>query len=488
MENNLKSGERVVLLQKDLPYTRHSLIVTVQNLGRGLLPHFLNHYRNLGVKRFLFGVQDVPNQDELMRELGKCGDDVFVVARMIGYHPCGYVMVNAIRENVASDWFLVPDLDEFQKYPMRLDEMLDSLEQNGCNCILGRLVDRITPDGYIPEGLTSQDIMEQFPVSVLFSEHIMKQDCRKVMLAKKDLMLNIGKHSAKDEKTLSENGIVWHVKWFGNIKEELKIIRDWRKRNRLYFKTEGDFAMKHLEENNGIKAEGIEFYNAEKKKRGDVIVLTSALKVSSPNHVIKDTKVRLIQYLHSLILFSKTRVQDLIFCDNSGMELNLSILKELFRTQDIGLEILLFKETLSTHNYGLLEHNILKHILENSQAMKKHKSFYKVTGRLYIENMNDILDAERDNENVFSEEHNGYLDTRCFKISKEVFRQSLWDDSAFALEKSEEIYWDRVQQRSHFKHRPIVVGRAGWSGQVYDRDYYADIWNRAMEMAKEVIS
>jgi len=207
----------VILLNNHLPHTRHSLIVTVQNNGFGLLPHFIDHYRKLGIKRFLFGIQDVPNQQEIIRELKTLGDDVFVVAKMIGYNPCGYVMANAIRDNINSDWFLVPDLDEFQEYPIQIDQLLDDLDSANLNCVLGRLVDRITADGHIPEVLTSENIMQQVPVPVLFSERIMKQTCRKVMLVRKDLVFNGGKHSAKGERPFHQQGIAWHIKWFGNM-------------------------------------------------------------------------------------------------------------------------------------------------------------------------------------------------------------------------------------------------------------------------------
>ena len=243
------------------PPANISLITTVSH-STELIPHFLKHYREMGIKQFVFAVKKeldgVDNRDTMRDSiLAMSQDDIWVTSiNEIG--DSGHAYINVLARQLHTDWILPADLDEFQWYPQSLSAVVKSLNDSNRNCVVGYLIDRVTADGSFPKALPNDNILETFPRAVKFSEKVMKQNCRKVMLARPTVKFNGGEHSAEGEMPAEFTGTVWHIKWFGDVIGKLNAMLKWRHDHRYPWAAESSRALVHIQENHGIAMKGFQ--------------------------------------------------------------------------------------------------------------------------------------------------------------------------------------------------------------------------------------
>ena len=231
----------------------------------------------------------------------------------------------------------------------------------------------------------------------------------------------------------------------------------------------------------------------------DIVVLTAAFDVNNhqaQTHKITDRKERILQYIYGILSWSNTRIRDIVFCENSGSEYDLKHLVNNAEKHGTNIEVLKFKETKEAQKeawnttrgaYGLLEHRILKHVFDHSELLKQHSSFYKATGRIFIENFNSIWHLHKYDDNVFNQHSPRWIDSTFFKISCDKFKINLYDsDDDYKLFRMEEIFAKRINDFVRFIDKPIFLGRAGWSGEIYDKDYDLKIMEQVKEIAEKI--
>jgi hypothetical protein len=203
-----------------------------------LLPYYLEHYRELGVDRFVIScdADDLDPAGGLKRKL-VTEPDVELVDLPSRFRRSKLVgMINEeIRSRLVSadDWVVPADLDELNQYPANLSELVDQLSDSGSSYMSGRLRDRLAEDGTLKKLAPFEEgvsIWEQYPLEADVTARIAGGQTEKVLLFRGDLPLSMGHHRLRDGenvKAFIARGVAHHFKW----REGLDEILAWRIEN-----------------------------------------------------------------------------------------------------------------------------------------------------------------------------------------------------------------------------------------------------------------
>ena len=121
---------------------------------------------------------------------------------------------------------------------------------------------------------------------------------------------------------------------------------------------------------------------------------------------IGDESIRLRQYVESIKFYiDSSDLKKIVFCENSGFVYNeCDSLKKYALQKGKELEWLSFKGNESSvrkYGKGAGEDEIYLYAFENSKLLKSSLSFVKVTGRLIVTNINEIVCSVKKNVNYF---------------------------------------------------------------------------------------
>ena len=224
-----------------------------------------------------------------------------------------------------------------------------------------------------------------------------------------------------------------------------------------------------------------------------VLLITSTIK---PNEkvfslALKDKADREKQYFAALLFYiEKTKLKNIIYCDNSNTILsNLSYLQKLAMKNKKQFEYLSFRGNTSEivhHGKGYGEGEIIKYILNNSKLIKNMDYLIKVTGRLYITNINTLLRLCFDRYNYFDMTKTRRCETRFYMIQKSVYEKK-FVDCYLNVDDKKDVWLEHIfkniilKQRVAYKMFPVlpkVKGISGSTGKRYHDSkikYYAKI-------------
>jgi len=214
-------------------------------------------------------------------------------------------------------------------------------------------------------------------------------------------------------------------------------------------------------------------------------VLTACVAPGNVQYLeLRDRKERLRQYVRALNFYIKSQqIKKIVFCDNSNYGYSYQRERELAEKYGKQLEILKYEEDeamVSRKGKGYGEGRILEFVLRNSELLREEKYFYKITGRLIIKNIDEILRHETTKCNYFNRNMYCYqtVDTRFFGVNKETYQkhmvkayQRVNDGRGRYLE---HCFWETLQNkeipyRNHVPF-PIITGMSGTVGKRYGRD------------------
>lgn len=273
----------------------------------------------------------------------------------------------------------------------------------------------------------------------------------------------------------------------------------------------------------------------------DVLLMTATINIGGTYKVkITNAQERLFQYICSLLSWIKySGVSKIVFCENSGFKYDYSSIKELAKSENKLLDVIVFSgnDDSSIYGKGYGEGKILEYALQNSSVLQdRNINIYKVTGRNFISNFNDICRAHRDDDNVFKipawttghktrrinvdelkklpfnikreydyikhthrsrifHDANNNASTLFFKCNLKYFRDNLLhiykyvhDDMGFFLEHAY-YYALKGKNIKQFMIEPVVIGKGGTHGVVYEggdfkkdiQDFAESFINKAME-------
>ncbi len=213
----------------------------------------------------------------------------------------------------------------------------------------------------------------------------------------------------------------------------------------------------------------------------EILLITACINAgNTPFVAVRDQQKRLSQYLAALSLWiTKADIDKIVFCENTAFALDREPLLSLAREKGKTLEFLSFdgNRSSSAKGKGWGEGEIIEYALGNSRLITKEDVFYKITGRLFIDNFNDIRKAHAGAPVVFNKlscelNENG-AETRFFKCSVNFYREHLMnaykdvDDPKGRY--MEHVLYSRLKGLNvpSFRIFPDFAGISGSSGKEY---------------------
>lgn len=215
-----------------------------------------------------------------------------------------------------------------------------------------------------------------------------------------------------------------------------------------------------------------------------VLLLTATVK---PNCDVKFLKIncsdeRLVQYKDCLEFFlRKTIVNKIVLCDNSNVNKNefytlLSLSKKLNKK----LEIISFEgntNAVSKFGKGYGEGEIVEYAILNSKLLNKDSFFVKLTGRLYVDNINQIwkkLKSDRIYINA-TERSTIYANTRMYAMSVADYNM-FFRNGYKNVDDSNNVFLENIFKNiiinngitiHNFPYYPKIRGISGSTGATY---------------------
>jgi hypothetical protein len=236
-------------------------IVSIRNGGVELLPHWLDHYSQLGCDELLIGVFSDVNPS-VRAELDRC-------ARHWSFRTFPQTWHGAVESEqygqrrtacrkagaLPDTWIIHTDLDEFHEYPAPLRQIADAAAEKNIRVITGNLIDRVAEDGAFPPILPEPKLKEQFPIECKLTERISGGQIDKVMMARFSVPVTVGHHLPFIERAAPPRGNpvdyrVAHFKWHSETLSRLKWAMQ-RPNAHAVWKAESQLLLQWLDKNGG---------------------------------------------------------------------------------------------------------------------------------------------------------------------------------------------------------------------------------------------
>lgn len=229
-----------------------------------------------------------------------------------------------------------------------------------------------------------------------------------------------------------------------------------------------------------------------------VLLLTGAIDIRSfnvPFTSITSVEERFSQYLCS-IEYAITHYQlitEIVFCENTGYAFNHVPLQEKALINGKKLEILSFRgdyDQIKQKGKGYGEGEIIRYALQNSEILGKRDTFFKLTGRLIVKNMDEIITATPFENSFIYHPKNIYqmpvdhVETFFYKVNKNLYDKYLIDAYKEVDEPQfrflEHLFYERLSSLNlqSFKRVPLISGFSGSSGDPYESGKKAEILER----------
>ena len=220
-------------------------LVTVVGHNTTLLPHMLNHYKNI-VDEIYVVVYRQHELDGILEDVINLGITPFKIVTEPKFNWERVTQLyNEVKSTNPNEWWIVSDDDEFHIYPQPIREMISECEKNGWEFITGGFVDRIGENGTFPEVSSLTDVWSEFPLAGFF-RHPMSGACpNKICVMKGSVNVTPGQHYVdfgdgknswgKDNIKHSKRypigrgeGLVQvhHFKWDSTVLERLKEVSE----------------------------------------------------------------------------------------------------------------------------------------------------------------------------------------------------------------------------------------------------------------------
>jgi len=220
----------------------------------------------------------------------------------------------------------------------------------------------------------------------------------------------------------------------------------------------------------------------------NILLLTGSIdpRVSNtPMTVLNNPQERLKQYTDNITKLIKYSDFDVIlFCENTNYQFDYSAFIKMAAEHKKIFEAIVFKgnaEKIERSGKGFGEGEIIKYAIENSSYLLPATVFYKLTGRLFVDNINELILKNSRKETIFIKFKfdKPMVDTRFFKSSVSFFQNTLLssyesvnDFDGYYLEM---VYYDVLKNKANihvFSDYPNIKGVSGSTGLNYDLGWF----------------
>jgi hypothetical protein len=98
-----------------------------------------------------------------------------------------------------------------------------------------------------------------------------------------------------------------------------------------------------------------------------------------------------------------SNIETIVFCENSNTDYDFSAITKFAKNEGKALEVLIFEGNQESQKYGkgYGEGRIVEYAIKNSKHLDRNTNFYKITGRLFIPEFNQIQCTHAHLMNVF---------------------------------------------------------------------------------------
>jgi len=224
-------------------------VITVIGHGIELLPHFIEHYS------FADEIDLIVYSNELYPYIE---DDINIIIkdnpRIKIIHSENWrvfdwkhvtKLYNDAKNKYPDDWWIVADIDEFQVYPIHIQDIINDCNLNGWDLVRGGFIDRIGENGDFPKIRNNTSIFNQYPLMGFFRTPMSNACPNKICIMKGNIELTAGQHYANiDGHTTwrwqgwnhpliapydKYNVQVHHFKWDSTCIDRIKAVADLNK-------------------------------------------------------------------------------------------------------------------------------------------------------------------------------------------------------------------------------------------------------------------
>ena len=205
MENEFSRGQAPVI-RRDLTEEvvwLYSLITTDYD-GPNVIPHFTQHYNNIGIpfSRFYVDLLHDPALSDAglvkaQHLFGQAGAHVRTIIQPYTPDLQDQAMVSGLSKMPMQieDWVVVADMDEFFTFGVgSIDDAVTAMNAEGASYAVGEMLDHVAPGGELRHIDNTTDIWAQFPFVCPIISNIAKGLPAKVTLAKAYLRTGAGHH------------------------------------------------------------------------------------------------------------------------------------------------------------------------------------------------------------------------------------------------------------------------------------------------------
>lgn len=220
-------------------------LVTVVGHNTTMLPHMLNHYKDI-VDEIYVIVYRQNETDGILDDILKLG---ITPAKIVIEPKFNWERVtelyNEIKRTKPNEWWVVSDDDEFHIYPKPIKELISECEENDWDFITGGFIDRIGENGEFPIVDRNSNIWEKFPLAGFFRFPLSGACPNKVCIMKGYVDVTPGQHYVDFGNGINSWGTshpkrypigrgegliqVHHFKWDSTCVERIKDVAEVKK-------------------------------------------------------------------------------------------------------------------------------------------------------------------------------------------------------------------------------------------------------------------
>jgi hypothetical protein len=233
---------------------------------------------------------------------------------------------------------------------------------------------------------------------------------------------------------------------------------------------------------------------------GETLLMTATFHApDTPYLVLRDESARIRQYMAALVAWARTsRVRRIIFAENSGTRFDFSRIVAHLEAAGKEVELIVFDGNAGSPRFGkgYGEGVILEHAFAHSRLLRRADTFYKVTGRLFVRNFDEVS-AATTSRHAFKRKYGkpgnpSKVDTTFYKCGLDLFESRLMDAYRDVDDMKrvfiEHQYFDRLRDTDvgGFPLAPETVGESASTGKIY-APYDEDVISTARTMSPQLL-